>query len=85
VAGICCLPFSPLVAEPGAQASGNFKNAKNWRLETGSGVCFVQVKSVSNPGQWIRKRSEIWRIGGRETGVGLGLLYAAAGVIEFSL
>jgi hypothetical protein len=41
-------------SEPGGKVSGSFKSAKNWRLEMGSAVRFVQVKSVSNSGQWIR-------------------------------
>ena len=52
--------------------SGNFKNAKYWRLEMASGICFVRVNSVSNSGQWIRKRSEIWRILGQGVGKRLG-------------
>jgi len=49
----------PLTERGRKKVSGNFKNAKYWRLEMVSGICFVQVSSVSNSGQWIRKRLEI--------------------------
>ena len=67
------------------KVSGNFKNAKNWRLEMGSAVCFVQVKSMSNSGHWIRNEGRSGAIccGRRVPGWG-GLLYSAAR-IEFSL
>lgn len=32
--------------EPGSKVSGFFKNAKKWRLEMGSVVCFVKVTSL---------------------------------------
>src|SRR6185437_12828003 len=71
--------------EPVGKVSGNFKNARNWRLETWAGVCFVQVKFVSNSGLWIRNEGRWGAVfrGRCVPGLG-GLLYAAAR-IEFSL